>query len=159
MPTSRSTRGTLTLALSGAALIVAVLGPRSAHAALGETEASVQADVAQLHGSLKISDRIGYRLHEIRLPSGTLVREFASPGGNVFAVAWSGPTVPNLRGFFGRYFDDFVAAAKLKHADHRHLQLQRNDLVIEASGHMRAFSGRAYLPQGVPAGVNLGDLH
>jgi hypothetical protein len=63
-----------------------------------------------------------------------------------------------LRQTLGQYFDNFVTAAQAKHADHHHLQIQRSDLVVQAGGHMRAFSGRAYLPQAVPAGVSIGDL-
>ncbi len=144
-------------------LLVAVFGPGIACAALGEPEASVQADVAQFQGSIKVTDKVtqraAYRLHEIQLSSGTVVREFAALNGTVFAVAWSGPTVPNLPQTLGKYFDNYVAAAKLKHAGHDHLQVQQSDLVIQASGHMRAFSGRAYLPQAVPDGVSVGDLH
>jgi hypothetical protein len=32
-------------------------------------------------------------------------------------------------------------------------------LVIESAGRMRAFTGRAYLPQAVPAGVIVDELH
>jgi hypothetical protein len=92
------------------------------------------------------------------MPSGTLVREFVATNGTVFAVAWNGPTVPNLRQTLGQYFNNFVAAAQAKHVGHRHLQIQQSDLVLQASGHMRAFSGRAYLPQAVPAGVSIEDL-
>ena len=66
--------------------------------------------------------------------------------------------VPNLRQTFGRYFDTYVTAAKGKHTGHTYLQIQQSDLVIQSSGHMRAFSGRAYLPQAVPSGVDVGDL-
>ena len=143
--------------LAGAALMAA-LGPRIAAAALGAPEASVQTDVAQLHASIKVTEHAGYRIHEIQMPSGTLVREFVGPNGTVFAVAWNGPTMPNLRQTLGQYFDTFVAAAKAKHAGHHHLQIQQDDLVVQAGGHMRAFSGRAYLPQAVPAGVSIGDV-
>jgi hypothetical protein len=118
----------------------------------------VQADGAELKGSIKVTERAGYRMHEIQLPSGTVVHEFVGSNGAVFAVAWSGPTVPNLRQTLGQYFDNFVAAAKAKHGDHHHLQIRQSDLVVEAAGHMRAFSGRAYLPQAVPPGVSVGDL-
>jgi len=30
---------------------------------------------------------------------------------------------------------------------------------VQAGGHMRALSGRAYLLSAVPSGVDLGDLH
>ncbi len=158
MPIFRSGEIKITILLS--AVLIAALGPRIAGATLGEPEITVQSDVAQLRASIKNSDdRAGYRVHEIQLPGGTLLREFVAPGGNVFAVAWNGPTKPNLRQALGKYFDAMVSAPKSKFADRRHLQIQQGDLVVQGSGHMRAFSGRAYLASAVPSGVNLGDLH
>ena len=138
--------------------LFAGLGPCIASATLGEPETSVQADVAKLKGSIKVTDHASYRLHEIQMVSGTVVREFVASDGKVFAVAWNGPTIPNLRQMLGQYFDNYVTAAKAKHAGHTHLQIQQSDLVVQAAGHMRAFSGRAYLPQAVPSGVSVGDL-
>lgn len=158
MPIFRSGEIKITILLS--AVLIAALGPRIAGATLGEPEVTVQSDVAQLRASIKNSDdRASYRVHEIRLPGGTLLREFVAPGGNVFAVAWNGPTKPNLRQALGKYFDAMVSAPKPKFADRRHLQIQQGDLVVQSSGHMRAFSGRAYLASAIPSGVNLGDLH
>ncbi len=126
---------------------------------MGSPEASVQTDAARLKGSITVSERESYRVHEIQLPSGTALREFVSSNGNVFAVAWNGPATPNLRQALGQFFEPFVAA-KTRHTGHNHVQVQLNNLVVQASGHMRGeFAGRAYLPQAVPAGVSLGDLH
>ena len=140
------------------AMLAAVLLPHVASAALGEPEATVTDDVQQLKGSVKSMQRSNYRVHEIQLPSGTVLREFAALDGTVFAVAWSGPAIPNLRQALGRYFDIYVTAAKAKHAGHRHLEIQQSDLVVQSSGHMRAFSGRAYLPQSLPAGTTVAEL-
>ena len=135
-------------------------GGYEAAATLGEPEITVQSDVAQLRASIKTSeDRAGYRIHEIQLPSGTLLREFVAPDGKVFAVAWNGASKPDLRQALGKYFDALVSAPKLKYADHRHLQVQQGDLIVQGSGHMRALSGRAYLLSALPSGFNLGDLH
>ena len=139
-------------------LAIAALWPCMASAALGQPESSVQADSARLQGSIKDLDRGTFRVHEIKLPSGTLVREYAGLDGVVFAVAWNGPFIPDMRQTLGSYFASYAAAAKSKHADHRHLQIELSDLVVQASGHMRAWSGRAYLPQAIPAGVSLGDV-
>jgi len=142
-----------------ATLLCAALGmPHDASATLGEPEASVQADTVQLQGSLKASDRTSYRVHEIQLPSGTLVREYSVPDGTVFAVAWNGPFMPNLRQMLGRYFDEYAAAAAAAQRDHRHLEVRQADLVVQVGGHMRAFAGRAYLPAAVPSGVSIGEL-
>ena len=141
------------------ALVGAALCPHVASAALGEPATTVQSEAAQLHGSLSVGEHQNYRLHEIQLPSGTLVREFSGRDGRVFAVSWNGPSIPNLRQTLGRYFDHYVTAAKAAHAGHHRLQINRDDLVIKAGGHMRAFSGLAYLPQALPSGVNVRDLH
>jgi Protein of unknown function (DUF2844) len=139
-------------------LVAVALAPCLAYAALGEPEASVQTDVAEVKGTVRIMDRLGYRVHEIRLASGTVVREFAAPDGMVFAIAWSGPTVPDLRQTLGRYFDDFVTSAKANRLGHHHLAIRQNDLVVEAAGHMRAFSGRAFLPSAMPAGISIAEV-
>src|SRR5271154_7170057 len=153
----RSAMNVKTCLVAGGVL-VAALTPCIAAAALGEPEASVQTDALQLRGSINVTEHAGYRLHEIQLPSGTRVREFAGADGKVFAVAWSGPAAPNLRQMLGRFFDPLVTAASTKRTGHGHLQVQTNDLVVQAGGHMRAFAGRAYLPQSVPNGVDLGEL-
>jgi Protein of unknown function (DUF2844) len=140
------------------ALVISALGPCVAAAALGEPRDSVQADVARLRGSITVTEHASFQLHEIRLPSGTLLREFVGPDGKVFAVAWNGPTMPNLRQAFGRFFDTFVAAASEKHAGRGPLQIRRSDLIVQSGGHMRAFAGHAYLPQDIPAGVDIGEL-
>src|SRR5260370_38579503 len=158
MPTARSTIN-IKRCLFSSGVLIAVLSPCIAAAALGEPETSVKTDVARLHGSVTVTPHANYKLHEIQLPSGTLVREFADSDGKVVAVAWNGPTVPNLRQTLGQYFDSYVAAAKAQHSGHHHLQIRQSDLVVLAGGHMRAFTGLAYLPQAVPSGVSVGDLH
>jgi hypothetical protein len=158
MRTARAAVSVKICVFSGA-LLIAALNPRIAAAALGEAETSVQTDAARLHGSIAVSQHANYHVHEVQLPSGTRVREFAGSDGKIFAVAWNGPTVPNLRRILGSYFDTYVTAAKHPHSGHHHMQLHERDLVLEAGGHMRAFSGVAYLPQSIPEGVSAGELH
>ena len=144
----------------GAAVLMAALMPHVASATLGQPEITVQSDVAHAHAVIRSSeDRSSYRVHEIQLPSGTVMREFVAPNGNVFAVTWQGPTRPDLRQALGQYFDAFAAAPRTKFSDRRHVQIQQGDLVVQSSGHMRALSGRAYLQSAIPSGVSLGDLH
>src|ERR1700730_16225384 len=139
------------------ALLVALM-PRPACAAVGEPESSVTGDVQHLKGSIKSTLRSNYRVHEIQLPSGTVLREFAGVGGKVFAVAWSGPAIPDLRQALGRYFDVYVTAAQAKQGTRRHLLIEQNEFVMQSSGHMRAFSGRAYLPQALPPGTSADEI-
>jgi hypothetical protein len=105
-------------------MLIAVLCPCIAAAALGEPETSVQTDMARLRGSIKVTSHANYKLHEIHMPSGTLVREFAGADGKVFAVAWNGPTVPNLRDIMGQYFNSYVTAENAPHSGNLHLQIR-----------------------------------
>jgi hypothetical protein len=159
MPMLMSRSNELQASVLCSVMLIAALSPGLAFATLGESEASVQSDVAQLQASIKATTpHTNFRVHEIQMPSGTLVREYVSLDGNVFAVAWNGPFMPNLRQALGRYFESFVDGAKLNHGDHKHIQIHQPDLVVQARGHMRSFSGRAYLPLALPSGFNLGDL-
>jgi hypothetical protein len=86
------------------------------------------------------------------------VREYAAPGGMVFAVGWDGPAMPDLRQTLGAHYDEYLAAAHANQGGHHHLAAQRGDLVLVSNGHMRAFAGRAYLASAVPPGVSLEEL-
>ena len=153
-----SSRSGLKVWMLSSAVAFAALWPCLASATLGEPASSVQTDSERLQGSIKDSDRGSYRVQEIKLPSGTLVREYSGSNGQVFAVAWNGPFIPDMRQTLGSYFNSYATAAKAKHADHHHLQIELENLVVQANGHMRAWMGRAYLPQAIPAGVSIGDL-
>ena len=147
------------LAIAAAAMFAAAT-PRIASATLGEPGVTVQTDVDKARASIKSSvDRDSYRVHEITLASGTVMREFVGPDGKVFAVAWQGPTRPDLRQALGQYFGAFTSAPRSKLSDRRHVQIRQGDLVVEGGGHMRALTGRAYLLSAIPSGVSLGDLH
>ena len=90
--------------------------------------------------------------------SGTTVREFVSQTGTVFAVAWQGPSIPDLRQVLGMYFAPYAQAAQAaqrKRAGHGPLRIEEPGLVVEQSGHPRAFTGRAYVPHFVPLGIRL----
>ncbi|MGB8063173.1 MAG: DUF2844 domain-containing protein [Candidatus Sulfotelmatobacter sp.] len=130
-----------------------------AFAALGGDVASVQADQAHINASLRVSQSNGYTVHELRCPTGAVVREFASSSGKIFAVAWQAPTLPDLRLLLGSYFDEFQKAAALsRRPGHAPLFVQHSGLVVQLGGHMRSFTGRAYLPDQLPSGVRLEDI-
>jgi hypothetical protein len=158
MPTPL-TVGRHPLAGAVALLFVAIL-PQVAAAALGGPETSIAEEAQRLNVSVKSTELNHYRVHEMQMPSGTVVREFAGTGGTVFAVAWSGPTIPNLREALGQYFAAYVSAAQSKRAgSHTHLEIRQNGWVMQSNGHMRSFQGRAYLPQALPAGMAVDEIH
>jgi hypothetical protein len=122
-------------------------------AELGGEVSTVQADQEHMKGTRRVTTTAAYSIHEIKAATGTTVREFVSPSGMVFAVAWQGPSTPDLRQLLGQYFDQYSQAIQTKRAGRAPLSIQQPGLVVEAGGRMRWFSGRAYLPQMMPQGV------
>src|SRR5450631_1289399 len=117
-------------------LVLAIaLAPHAARAALGEPESTAAGDAQHLKGDIKSTLHATYRVHEIQLPTGTVLREYAAPGGKVFAVAWSGPSIPNLSQVLGSYFDVYISAAKARHTRRSPLNIQQSGFVIQSGGH------------------------
>jgi hypothetical protein len=139
-------------------LVVGALWSAMASATLGESETSLTTESQLNRASLKESDYGSYRVHEMQLPTGTVLREYAALDGKVFAVTWNGPFIPNLKQSLGSYFNEFAAQAGAAHGTRKHLEVRQPDLVVESGGHMRAHHGLAYLPQALPSGVSVGDL-
>src|ERR1700744_6301163 len=77
--------------------IVMMMLPSATWAALGDNASSVLSDQAHMKGTLRSVDNSAYVLHEITMPSGAKVREFASPAGVIFGVAWEGQMPPDLQ--------------------------------------------------------------
>ena len=127
-----------------------LLGATPAWAVLGQPASSVQSDQAYFRGMLEEVPRQGYAMHQISGPDGTVVREYVSPAGTVFGVSWQGPTMPNLSQLLGSYVADFHQASQSPHGRRGPLVVRTDRVVIESGGHMRAFHGRAYVPNLVP---------
>lgn len=93
------------------------------------------------------------------LPSGTTVREYTARSGVVFAVSWNGPFMPDLRTLLGPHFAALAAeGARRPKAGHSQLRVAAQDLSIESSGHMRAYTGRAWIASLLPAGFSSGEI-
>jgi hypothetical protein len=132
--------------------------PLPALATLGGDASTTQGDQLHMKATLRVSPGAKYAVHELTLPSGTAVREYVSPQGTVFAVAWKGPLKPDLRQLLGDYFDRYVQDAPNSHGSHAASRVVQPDFVVHSMGHMRAFTGRAYLPLALPAGVAVSEL-
>ncbi|WNC94273.1 DUF2844 domain-containing protein [Paraburkholderia sp. FT54] len=129
----------------------------AAHATLGQNVSTVDGDQSRLRAvAHTATTQSAYSVHLMTLPSGTLVREYVAANGIVFGVAWEGPTLPDLKSVLGASFDVYVAATATRRGTP--LAVSSSDLVVYSGGHLRAFSGHAYLPQVVPAGVDVGVI-
>lgn len=132
-----------------------------AWASLGGDAASIQADQLHMQGTRRMTTAGSYTVHEIQGANGTVVREFVSSDGKVFAVAWHGPWMPDMRQVLGSYFDQYAKAAQSQpgpRAGRKPLMIEQPGLVVQNGGHLRAFSGRAYVPEMLPSGVGPGDI-
>ena len=134
--------------------------PFRAHAVLGDNASSVLADQARMKGTLHSVDTHTYVVHEITVPMGTTVREFVSPAGVVFGVAWNGPFAPDFQSLLGPYYEQAKQSASTEtHARRGPINIQTPGLVFQQSGHARSFHGQAYIPQLMPAGVAASEIH
>lgn len=123
-----------------------------AHAELGGNTDSVGIDQSLLKATQQVTDTTHYTLHQLQVPSGLLVREYAAIDGTVFAVAWEGPELPDLQQLLGDYFERYSNAVR-ERGGRGSISIMLPDLVVQSGGHMRSFSGRAYLPERMPEGV------
>ena len=153
-------------ALAGALLLTFAL---PVWATLGDNASSVLTDQARMKGQLQSVDKRTYVIHEISATSGAKIREFVTPGGAVFGVAWEGRQPPDLQQLLGPYFQQAKQArqsqvqaaeqngnVKTPRAHRAPIVIETPGLVFYETGHVGSFHGAAYIPQLVPQGVQAG---
>jgi Protein of unknown function (DUF2844) len=146
-------------AIAFTGLLFVAIGPaNSAFAALGERAISAAAGRAKTQAAPQIAAQDKYTVEQNVMPSGTVVREFVLPTGVVFAVAWRGPMMPDLRQLLGQQFSRYVEVTKLTHRRHGPVIIEQPDLVVHSGGRMRSFVGNAYLPSLLPEGVSTVEI-
>jgi hypothetical protein len=127
-------------------------------AALGGDAGSVETDRARLQGVVHVTPVADYTVHDIQAPSGLVIHEFLSAGGKVFAVSWRGPGIPDLSQLLGTYAAEVQQATPRPHFDHHHLGLETANVVVQSTGHLNTFIGRAWVPALLPPDFPLSDL-
>lgn len=140
------------------ALILAV--PSRMMAALGGNAASVQADQIQLQASLRTVAAAGYTVHELHAATGMVVREFVSPSGAVFGVAFDGPWFPDMHQLLGSHFEQFqqALAQSGNRGGRRPIEVSLPGLVVRVAGHPRHYAGQAYVPDMLPQGMKAEEI-
>lgn len=134
-------------------------GSTTVSATLGEGVDSIVADQQEMGGGIKTTSNAGYTTNEITTPSGTVIREYVSPGGMVFAVSWRGPVPPNLADLLGSYFQQIRAASSAqKPGLSGPTTVVAGDVILHTGGHMGSLWGRAVVSSLVPAGVDETEL-
>jgi len=139
------------------AVALCMMATVSSFAALGGDVNSVQADQADMKAQRRVTQAAAYTIHEMQAPSGNVLREFVSPEGKVFGVAWQGQTLPNFQQVLGPYYSQFASSAPHRRT-HGPVTIQQPGLVVQSGGHMRALTGRAYVPEMIPSGVKVEEI-
>jgi hypothetical protein len=144
--------------LSRAVTVSLVLLPAGARADLGGDARSVERDRAKMKASLVVRPMGRYAVHEMTSASGTRVREFATPEGRIFAVAWQGPFHPDYQQLLGSYFPRLQQATGQRRARRAPVVIEAPGFVFQLTGHLRGLAGRAWVPELLPAGVGVEDI-
>ena len=130
-------------------------------AALGQSTSSVERDRAMIKGQRQSRTATGYSVETITV-AGMTIREFVSPDGIVFAVAWKGTGAPDLQLLLGDYFaeyqDGLTVARNRTPRVRKPLMLKTAHLVVERGGFSRSLWGRAFLPAALPPGLATEDI-
>ena len=137
-------------------LLILVLAQIPAWAVLGQTEASVTTDQQRMKTEDRVQTFASYKVHQLTTTNGPTVREYVSPQGVVFGVAWQGRFMPNVNQLLGTYVENLQTAT----ADQTHIQRRRGitvktgDFVYSNFCHLQNCTGRAYVPAFVPSNVS-----
>jgi len=143
--------------LAAALFGVAPLLPLPARASLGGGADSIESDRKALAASrLATTAGAAFTVQELDA-GGTRIRQYLSPSGVVFAVAWNGLTHPDLGPLLGTYAAAFreAEARTARVPGRRQHEVRTDRLVVQRFGHMRNLQGRAWAPALLPPGVEL----
>lgn len=137
---------------------LSLLIPLCASAELGGDVGSVERDRSKMKAALTVKQVARYSIHEMKTDSGSTVREFVSPEGRVFAVAWQGPFHPDYQQLLGLYFSQLQPSTQQRRARRAPVMIETPNFVFQSFGHFRALAGRAYIPQMMPSGIGVEDI-
>jgi Protein of unknown function (DUF2844) len=141
------------LARVGTIVASIVLAPGIAHATLGGDVVSVHKNQMAIGGELRL-ERCAYgERHVMQLANGTVVRQYLSPSGMVYAVTWRGPRTPNLRELLGTYFAQLSRLDRARGGRHA-MTLTGDDFLMRSIGRRDLFAGGAWVPSLLPSGVD-----
>ena len=142
-------------------LLVVTLGAvQPVHATLGESADSVMTDRKALSAVQAVkTSHDAYTVQEISSDS-VAVREYISPSGIVFGIAWNGLTHPDLTLLLGSYTGEYQKSLQQtpRKRGRRFSQIKTDRIVVEKWGHMRNLRGRAYVPSLIPSGVTVDEI-
>ena len=139
-------------------MLVALVLSAPALAELGGAAETVTRDRVYFKATEQVTQSTTHAVHEMQTPSGARLREYVSPSGTVFGVAWESSLRPNLKQLLGSHFDQYAQAIQTIRQRRGPVVVHSAGLVVESAGHMRGFVGHAYIPSLLPEGVTANDI-
>ncbi|MGA2409883.1 MAG: DUF2844 domain-containing protein [Candidatus Binataceae bacterium] len=136
---------------------------------LGASNASASAAAADQPDSLPAASNVQsfvlrsstgekFTWREFTTDTNLKVREYVTPKGKVFGVAWQGPQPPDLHVLLSSFFGDWKAAAQSSRTQSiHHSEVRTSSLIVQMGGQMGFVTGRAWVPALVPQGVDAGE--
>jgi hypothetical protein len=145
---------TTTALIAGLALSFFLWMERPVIAVLGESTATVEQDRQKLNATVKRQSLTGYSVHALEARGGS-VREYASPAGIIYGLAWNQKTgLLDMEQLFGSYYAEYSEALTAQPRARRGRRMTTEHLVVERGGRMGAVWGRVWvrplLPPGLP---------
>jgi hypothetical protein len=146
--------------LIGFSLALTIIVAPQVQATLGESANSITVNKKSLlavRSTTRTSSN--YTVHEFQSETIT-VREYVSPSGIVFGIAWNGLTHPDLTPLLGSYASEHKKSLShvKRQPGRRYVKVKSANVIVEKWGHMRNLQGRAYAPELIPQGVNVDEI-
>ncbi len=113
-------------------IATAILAPCPAFAVLGGAPNTIPA--SNLVAAAKAATSTAYTVQESVDSSGTHLREYINASGIVFALAWQGPRVPDLRTQLGQYYDQIQSATRAPHTGRSNTLVSNDQIVVQSGG-------------------------
>lgn len=151
------------------AATLAGLAIAPAHAELGGHSGSLPTEARSMRATALAARPIlavatsatAYTRHDLSLADGGVATEFADANGQVFAVSWRSPTMPDLSALLGAHRASLDKAQRPQPGmgrAPRQINARDGDCVLVSTGRLRAYQGHAYLASQLPADFDLKDL-
>jgi hypothetical protein len=128
-------------------------------AALGGDVKSVLHDHEELGAQDIVTQSPGFELHEAQTYDGLRVRQYVDrASGRVFATTWQGPRLPRVGDLLGGFASRYYAAASGHRGGHHALSISEPDFALTILRLPRGWSGQAFVPAALPAGVDRREI-
>ena len=140
-------------------LLLWLAAPLLAHAELGQKlDAAALAASGGRQMAMLTPSSAAFSVQQSQDAAGRLIKEYAAADGTVFAVSWSGSSLPDLQQLLGSYFPAYRQAQLGNRNGLNVMRGQVGSFVVHSHGRMGAFKGFAYDSALMPAGVTPDQL-